>query len=312
MYLVSQYKGDNGMLIDGIDVWERWGLIPTYRLTVTPPEPKYEFVDIPGATASLDVSTITSQYPTYQNRTGAWTFRFIRHPNLGNRSWNQIRTEILNYIHGRICTVELKEDVDEICTKYANAHLDNYKGKTLYYRYKGRLSLSSWDATEHETEVVINYTLMPYKYWALDSQTLKPEIFSNQPVLGKGESAQWDTSSFKLEISDTEVYTMMDEMPMFPLVYYTIKPEAGSGVELTPLSIYYANESLGLTINDRQLDRFSNELTECVITNRHILRIDDESRDNKISVKFKYRQYNESAVKRYDPRVSLIFTPGRL
>lgn len=328
MYLVSSYNGENGMYIshengaDKVDIWERWGLIPKDgRLSVTTPEPRYDFIDIPGATSALDISTVTSQYPTYQNRNGSWSFRFIRHPNLGNKTWHQIRSELLNFIHGRLCEIELKEDIDFISTRYTTENSEN-EPQNLYYRYRGRLSLTSWDSNEHETEVIISYNLLPYKLWALSSQDIKADTFIHQRVNGIGEAVVWDKNSFDLTFDEGETfYTLLDEMPIFPIIYYdvTVDPAAGETIEqakkravteLSDVTLIFYNSMLNLRY-ERKIYLGMNELPECVITNYNELDMTPD-KVNGISFQFHYETVHSDKVALYNPMVSLIFTPGRL
>lgn len=196
MYLV-QYDGEHSLLINEKSTWSTYRLIPSSRPVVNPPEPKTEYIDIPGMDGSLDYSEILAGIK-YKNREGSW--EFIVAPGYSN--WYDIMNKIMTEIHGKKCTVVLTDEPK--------------------YYYQGRLSLNSWKSDEKQSKVVINYILDPYKlpYKGTGGGTFNPdgtitpgsssdvsssdwlwdELFSNFIFYGKFNV---DTTKYRTLINDT-------------------------------------------------------------------------------------------------------------
>lgn len=148
--------------------WKDWGLIPTVRPLVAPPEPKTSTIEINGADGIIDASESLTKWPLYNNRTGQWTFYVTDYNDhsgivLDNNdaqildnvndpirdtvvsSWQDMYTRLLNAIHGKTLVVVLDDDPD--------------------YYYKGKFKIAQWVSSNDGSlsGVTISYDVFPYK-----------------------------------------------------------------------------------------------------------------------------------------------------
>lgn len=117
-----------------------WGLVPTEKPTINPPEVKTYYVDIPGADGQLDY-TEQLGVVRYGMREFSVTFNLIR----PRSEWESARSAIANYLHGKKLQVVFDEDPD--------------------YYYVARLQVGDFSAegTNHAT-ITINGIAEPFKY----------------------------------------------------------------------------------------------------------------------------------------------------
>lgn len=133
------------------NTWADWHLIPSSRPVFNPPKPKTKFVDIPGADWHLDMSEVLTGDIAYEARQGSLEF-IVDNGQLSNYkadSWYKLYSEILDYLHGRIEQATLEDD-------------------PLYY-YEGRFSVNEWKSEPHNSKIIIDYVVSPYKYEANSS-----------------------------------------------------------------------------------------------------------------------------------------------
>lgn len=145
--------------------WTDWHLIPVSGAIPIPaaPQPKTEYIDIPGADGQLDYTEVLAGIK-YQNRTGSWDFYVI----LDGTTWPKIYSEILNYLQGRRMRVVLSDDPE--------------------FYYIGRLSVNQWQSDEHWSKITIDYVLDPYKLPITTTSTydwLWNELFDNTIYFGR-------------------------------------------------------------------------------------------------------------------------------
>lgn len=127
------------------NTYDDWKLVPDSRPVVVPPEPKFIFDEIPGASGSLDLSSTLTGFVSYQDRTGS--FDFIVLNDYGE--WHERYSEIMGYLHGKRMRMSLEDDPN--------------------YFYIGRFSVSSWDSGENWSTISIDYHLDPFKYSASEN-----------------------------------------------------------------------------------------------------------------------------------------------
>ena len=151
----------HSLIISGKNTYEEWEMVPTSRPLVNPPEVKTNYTEIPGSDSSLDYTDTLTGHIAYGMRTGSWEFLLIP-----ENAWANVYSSLLNYLHGKKHTVILEDDPG--------------------YYYVGRLSIDEWNSEPHNSLVVINYQLEPYKY----------------SVQNNGDDWLWDTS-----FEDTIVYS---------------------------------------------------------------------------------------------------------
>ena len=153
----------HSIIIGDKNTWADWYLIPTSRPVFNPPTPKTKFVDIPGADWHLDMSTILTGDIAYEARKGSIEF-IVDNGQLSDydhNKWFEVYSDILDYLHGKFMKATLEDD--------------------LAFYYEGRFSVNSWKSEPHNSKVVIDYTVSPYKY----------ERFSSL------EDWEWDSFNFE-------------------------------------------------------------------------------------------------------------------
>lgn len=162
----SEYLGHSrnadGRAHEDRNTWEDWGLIPTSRPLVAPPEQKRTKIEIPSTSGDLDLSYDLVPYPIFQNRTGSWEFKVA-----SDKPWFVLQQEIGSYLHGRDVRVILKDD-------------------PAYY-YTGVCYIESWDSANDGSgsTISIGYDLEPYKkyiYSSIDEWEWNPFNFYTDVV----------------------------------------------------------------------------------------------------------------------------------
>ena len=121
------------------NTWDDWHLIPATRPLFNPPTVKENMVNIPGGDGVLDLTASLAGRPTYNNRTGSWTF-YVQN---GFKDWSVLYSEIMVYLHGQTFKAILEDDPA--------------------YFYEGRFSVNQWKSDKDCSQVVINYNVGPYK-----------------------------------------------------------------------------------------------------------------------------------------------------
>lgn len=134
------------------NTWEDWHLIPTSRPVVSPPSPKTQAVEIPGANGQIDMTEALTGYPLYSNRTGSFEFIVVNDTYSlveYHEDWAEVYSEISNYLHGRKMKMVLEDDPD--------------------WYYEGRFAVNSWKSGDHFSNITIDYNVEPFK-WAHKTQ----------------------------------------------------------------------------------------------------------------------------------------------
>jgi hypothetical protein len=135
----------------GKNTWADWYLIPSSRPVINPPEPKTNYIDIPGGDGYLDLSTVLTGDIAYNSRQGSLEFivdnGFLSDYKASN--WSKLYSQIMDYLHGKLLKMTLEDDPS--------------------FYYEGRLSVNSWKSDEHNSKITIDYTVSPYKFEAFSS-----------------------------------------------------------------------------------------------------------------------------------------------
>lgn len=129
----------HSLIISGKNTYEEWEMVPTSRPVVNPPEVKTKYVELPGYDSSIDYTDAITGHVTYGMREGSWEFLLIPED-----AWAMVYSSLLNFLHGKKHKIILEDDPG--------------------YYYVGRLSIDEWNSEPHNSLVVINYQLEPYKY----------------------------------------------------------------------------------------------------------------------------------------------------
>ncbi len=125
------------------NTWDDWGLIPLIRPSFNPPQIKTNYIDIPGADSTIDLTDVLNGRPTYSDREGSFEF-FVKRDS---RPWYQVYSEISNFLKGSIFKAILEDDKE--------------------WYYFGRFFVDSWNSKEMYSTITINYIVNPYKWSCL-------------------------------------------------------------------------------------------------------------------------------------------------
>lgn len=133
------------------NTWADWYLIPSSRPVFNPPKPKTKFVDIPGADWCMDLSTVLTGDIAYEGRTGSIEF-YVDNGQLTEYKesrWSILYSEIMDYLHGQLRQATLEDDPG--------------------FYYEGRFTVNQWKSDPHNSKIVIDYNVNPYKLESLSS-----------------------------------------------------------------------------------------------------------------------------------------------
>lgn len=138
----------HSITIGNKNTWDDWHLIPATRPLFNPPPVKTNYVEIPGADGVLDLTTVMTGKPLYNNRTGSWTF-YVQN---GFKDWATLYSEIMVYLHGSEYDAILEDD-------------------PMFY-YTGRFSVNQWKSDPNWSTITIDYNVSPYKQYRIDNKFL--------------------------------------------------------------------------------------------------------------------------------------------
>lgn len=143
----TKAKSYHSITIGNKNTWDDWHLVPASRPLVNPPQVKSDYIDLSGVDGLLDMTTLITKKPTYQNRTGSWTFIVINKDQLPYDGefvpWSELYSNIMGYLHG----------------KSFHIILDDEPG----YYYQGRVAVNDWKSSKGNSTITLNYNLDPYK-----------------------------------------------------------------------------------------------------------------------------------------------------
>lgn len=121
-------------------------LVPETIPVIAPPATKRQTVDIPGGNGVLDFTESLTKYPVYNERQGSVRFHVLNdRTRLGDITWSELYSRILNKIQGRLILATLDDIPD--------------------WYYRGRWDVSEWapSNTGEWPRIAFSYNLEPYK-----------------------------------------------------------------------------------------------------------------------------------------------------
>lgn len=126
--------------------WTDWHLVANSRPVISPPKVKTQYVDIPGADGSIDLTDSLAGRAAFEDREGSIEFLVLNDFNIDNYdyNWIEVYTSIMQYLHGKRMTMILEDDPQ--------------------YYYEGRFSVNSWKSDRNNSTITIDYRVSPYKY----------------------------------------------------------------------------------------------------------------------------------------------------
>lgn len=201
--------------INGKNTWDDYHMVPVNGLLIPPaPDKKITTIDLKTGNGVLDVSTLLTGFPLYQNRVSEFEFYILEPweipdydqsytPPSTAKSSYEIYSDILNDLHGVVGTMTLEDDPG--------------------WEYYGQFSITSYETEGNPRRVVsLGYELNPYK--------VNPTP-STVTINGIGASA-WNIV--------TLTASELDNMPLTPTITVTGEFNAET-VEIKVIKPPYSN-----------------------------------------------------------------------
>ena len=113
---------DNRLIVDGVDMCAKFGMVMADGYTLTPPTPKTYMVDIPGGNGKIDLTESLLGDVAYDNRKMEFIFYII-----DIEDFEMIKTEISNYLHGK--SFDYKITMDPEYTYHGRFTVTEYNHK---------------------------------------------------------------------------------------------------------------------------------------------------------------------------------------
>lgn len=102
---------NNRLIVGGVDLSTRFGMLLSDGYKLDPPEPKTYVVDIPGGNGKLDLTDSLLGDTAYNNRKQEFEFYIINVEN-----FERVKSQISNFLHGKSFDYEMTMDPDYIYT----------------------------------------------------------------------------------------------------------------------------------------------------------------------------------------------------
>lgn len=201
--------------IKSINTFDDWHLVPSSRPTIVNPPLKTSYLDIPGASGSVDATEWLTGFPTYGDREGE--IEFIVLNDYG--AWTQRRNTINRSLHGKKAKIMLEDEKD--------------------YYYIGRLTVDDWKSEKDWSKITLKYRLEPFKYSTESTTRWKwdPFNFENGIVL--------DGYYSNIDVNSGTVHFSGEVLPIQPS-YCRIKVKNTNDAGLL---VRLVNSELGIDIS---------------------------------------------------------------
>lgn len=86
----------NRLIVNGVDLTEKFKMVLVDGYTLEPPEPKTYIVEIPGGNGKLDLTETLIGDTAFNNRKQSFQFCII-----GTTDFEQVKTNVSNFLHGK-------------------------------------------------------------------------------------------------------------------------------------------------------------------------------------------------------------------
>ena len=134
---------DNRLIVNGVDLTEKYGIILADGYTLAPPSPKTYTVNIPGGNGCIDLTESLLGDTAYENRKQEFTFYVINTEN-----FETVKTAVSNFLHGKAYDYQITMDPG--------------------YTYHGRFSVTSYSHKAYSDGIVgtikLEINANPFKY----------------------------------------------------------------------------------------------------------------------------------------------------
>ena len=132
-----KYKG---ITFDDIHTFDDLNLVLSVCPDMPPAKPKTNYIDIPGADGSLDLTEVHGEVK-FSDRENKYTFTM--HP-AETMTWEEKMSEVSNLLNGKRMKMTLDKDEE--------------------YYWDVRASVDSYDSDKYLHQIVISVKALPYKY----------------------------------------------------------------------------------------------------------------------------------------------------
>lgn len=132
------HKPRNYLVVNGVDLFDEFGLVMTDEYELRPPAPKYYLVDIPGGDGAIDATEAISGDVSYENRAQSFDM-LVCYP----RDFEATKTAVSNFLHGRALSWKVSFDPE--------------------YTYTGRMEVDEYYSRMHHGVIRIVASADPYK-----------------------------------------------------------------------------------------------------------------------------------------------------
>lgn len=112
---------------------------------VQPAQPKTNYIDIPGADGSKDLSEQPAGRAVFKDRKITWTFALYP-----GDSWDEKHREVSDALNGRACNITLDTDPE--------------------FYYSGRLAVSKYKYTKALRRITVEAVCRPYKHKQMETE----------------------------------------------------------------------------------------------------------------------------------------------
>ena len=134
---------DNRLIVNGVDLTEKYGIMLADGYTLAPPSPKTYTVNIPGGNGCIDLTESLLGDTAYENRKQEFTFYVINTEN-----FETVKTAVSNFLHGKAYDYQITMDPG--------------------YTYHGRFSVTSYSHKAYSDGIVgtikMEIDANPFKY----------------------------------------------------------------------------------------------------------------------------------------------------
>ena len=165
--------------------YDDWRLVPTERPVIVPPTQKTNFIDVPGADGSLDVSDALTGYPIYNDREGSLSFYVLN--EYDGYNYANVYSDVMTNVHGKRLRMILEDDPG--------------------WYYDGRFWVDNWTPDSYHSKISIKYRVDPYKwstttsidshwYWStfnFETDVITSTEFVNIPV---ASNSSWTVKNY--------------------------------------------------------------------------------------------------------------------
>ena len=140
----------NRLIVNGVDLTEKFKMVLVDGYTLEPPEPKTYIVEIPGGNGKLDLTETLLGDTAFNNRKQSFQFCII-----GTTDFEQVKTSVSNFLHGK--------DYDYKITMDPN------------YTYHGRFKVTEYQHDSYSLGVVgvINIEVYSRPFKLKDKQVVR-------------------------------------------------------------------------------------------------------------------------------------------